>query len=114
MIFLNSAALLSGLLVITAESPIVSVLYLIVLFICAASYLILAGLPYLGAVYIIVYVGAIAILFIFILMMINLQTSDIFESSFEFNTKLPLTLLIASVFFFEIDLMSKNTYKFIE
>jgi NADH-ubiquinone oxidoreductase chain 6 len=112
--FLQLASIFSGLLVITAESPIVSVLYLIVLFICAACYLILAGLPYLGVVYIVVYVGAIAILFIFILMMINLQSSDIIESNFEFNIKLPLTLLLASAFFLEVYYLIKDTYKFIQ
>lgn len=106
--------IISALLVITAESPIISVLYLILLFICAASYLILAGIPYFGIVYIVVYVGAIAILFIFVVMLFDLQHSDILESSYEFNLKLPLSLILGTAFFLEIGHMIKNSYMYVE
>jgi len=61
---------------IASVNPIVSVLYLIGLFVNIASLLILVGYNFLGLSYILVYVGAVSILFLFILMLINIRTSE--------------------------------------
>ena len=70
-------ALLLAYCTIASKNPIVSVLYLIALFVNIASLLILVGYNFLGLCYILVYVGAISILFLFILMLINIRTSEI-------------------------------------
>ena len=70
-------AILCGILVITSKNPIVSVLFLIGLFASISCYLIMLGLSFIGLSYLIVYIGAISILFLFILMLINIRTSEI-------------------------------------
>jgi NADH-ubiquinone oxidoreductase chain 6 len=69
-------ALLLAYCTIASKNPIVSVLYLIALFVNIASLLILVGYNFLGLSYILVYVGAVSILFLFILMLINIRTSE--------------------------------------
>jgi len=71
------AAILSGILVIVNKNPIVSILFLIGLFASISSYLIAIGLSFLGLSYLIVYIGAVSILFLFILMLINIRTSEL-------------------------------------
>ena len=70
-------AMLSAILVITAKNPVISVMFLISVFLNVAGYLVLMGVSYLGLVYIIVYVGAIAILFLFVVMMLNLRLVEL-------------------------------------
>jgi NADH-ubiquinone oxidoreductase chain 3 len=88
-------AIISAIFVITTQNPIYSVLNLIVLYILVAFYLIFKGITYIGLSYVIIYVGAIAILFLFILMMIDIE---IVEK--RHNNYLPLLclLLVGSVF----------------
>jgi NADH-ubiquinone oxidoreductase chain 6 len=52
-------AILLGILVIISKNPIVSVLFLIGLFLCISSYLILTGLNFIGLSYLLVYIGAV-------------------------------------------------------
>jgi hypothetical protein len=59
---LSLVAILSGILVIISQNPIVSVLFLMGLFLSIASYLIILGLSFIGLSYLLVYVGAVAIL----------------------------------------------------
>ena len=65
---LSLIAILCGILVIISKNPIVSVLFLIGLFLSISSYLIILGLNFIGLSYLLVYVGAVSILFLFILM----------------------------------------------
>ncbi len=65
-----------GFLVSTAVNPIQGVLFLILAFFNAAGILFLFHAEFLGLVFIIVYVGAIAILFLFVIMMLNIKTND--------------------------------------
>jgi NADH-ubiquinone oxidoreductase chain 6 len=91
-------AVLSSLFVITSKNPVVSVIFLISVFVNSALYLILSGISFIGISYIIVYVGAIAILFLFILMMINIRLTDILEVGKEYTKNLPLALMVGSLF----------------
>jgi len=75
--FLCLITILLGIFVIISKNPIVSVLFLILLFSSVASYLILLDLTFIGLSYIIVYIGAVSILFLFILMLINVRTSEL-------------------------------------
>src|ERR1700704_2298108 len=65
-------AFISAIKVITTKNAVVSVLYLILLYLLAAIYLFILGITFVGLTYIIVYIGAIAILFLFIIMMIDI------------------------------------------
>lgn len=88
-------AILCAILTIVSKNPIVSVLFLIGLFGSVSSYLILLGLNFIGLSYLIVYIGAVSILFLFILMLINIRVSEL-----QSNTKnsIPLALFI-TIFF---------------
>nr|ATI20266.1 NADH dehydrogenase subunit 6 [Juglanconis oblonga]ATI20420.1 NADH dehydrogenase subunit 6 [Juglanconis oblonga] len=85
-------AILCGVLVIISKNPVVSVLFLIGLFGNISGYLILIGLGFMGLAYLVVYVGAISILFLFILMLINIRISEL--QSNTLNT-IPLAITIS-------------------
>ena len=95
-------AILSGIMVITAKNPVISVLFLIAVFINVAGYLVLLGVAYLGLVYLIVYVGAIAILFLFVIMMLNLRLVELVDTGQEYTKSLPMGAFLGSLFFFEL------------
>nr|YP_010963398.1 NADH dehydrogenase subunit 6 [Raffaelea arxii]WNK75987.1 NADH dehydrogenase subunit 6 [Raffaelea arxii] len=87
--------ILSGIFVIISKNPIVSLLFLIGLFSGIASYLLLIGLSFLGISYLVVYIGAISILFLFILMLINIRMSELQSPT---SNSIPLALSIAVLF----------------
>ena len=104
-IFLNILAfgtLLSSLLVITAKNPVIAVIFLISVFINAAGYLMLLGVGFLGITYIILYVGAITVLFLFVIMMINIKLTDILETGSQYTKNLPLAFAIGLLFIYEL------------
>ena len=72
-------SVLSGVLVITSRNPIISVLFLIAVFVNVSCYLILLGINFIGLTYLIIYVGAIAILFLFVVMMMNIKLVELTE-----------------------------------
>jgi NADH-ubiquinone oxidoreductase chain 6 len=88
-------AIILGIFVIISKNPIVSVLFLIGLFLCISAYLILTGLNFIGLSYLLVYVGAISILFLFILMLINVRISEL---SIDSLNSIPLAILIGTFF----------------
>lgn len=85
----------SGILTIISKNPIVSILFLITLFFVIACYLITSGVSFIGLSYLLVYVGAVSILFIFILMLINIRISELFVDT---SNLIPLAIL-TSIFF---------------
>lgn len=95
-------AVLSGVLVITSVNPVISVLFLISVFVNAAGYLVLLGVGFVGISYLIVYVGAIAILFLFVVMMLNISITEIVSVGHEYTKNIPLGFIVGTVFFFEI------------
>lgn len=76
-------AVLFGISVIITKNPISSILFLIGLFMCIASLLSLMGLNFIALSYILVYVGAVSILFLFILMLINVRVSEILSQNIQ-------------------------------
>ena len=66
----------SGLLVSVAANPVESVLFLILTFCNAAAILFLLNAEFLGLIFVIIYVGAIAVLFLFVIMMLNVKLHD--------------------------------------
>src|SRR5271170_5562627 len=96
---ISLVAIFCGILVIISKNPIVSVLFLIGLFLSIASYLITIGLSFIGLSYLLVYVGAVSILFLFILMLINVRISELFSNT---SNSIPLAVLITIAFNFPI------------
>ena len=92
---LHIISILFGILVIISKNPIVSVLFLIGLFLAISGYLILTGLNFIGLAYLLVYIGAVSILFLFILMLINVRISELVIDSIN---SIPLAILIGSFF----------------
>src|SRR5437868_9003334 len=88
-------AILCGILVIISKNPIVSVLFLIGLFLSIASYLMILGINFIGLSYLLVYVGAVSILFLFILMLINIRISELFSNA---SNSIPLAVFITIAF----------------
>jgi NADH-ubiquinone oxidoreductase chain 6 len=88
---MSIVALFFGTIVIIIKNPIGSLMCLIGLFGTIAVYLILVGLDFIGFSYLIVYIGAVSILFLFILMLINIRTSELLSNNIN---SIPLALLI--------------------
>lgn len=91
---LSVLAVISGICVIISKNPIVSVLHLIALFAYVSFYLIIIGLNFIGLSYLIVYIGAVSILFLFILMLINIRTSELQSNT---SNSIPLTIIIGII-----------------
>lgn len=92
---LSLVSVLCGILVIISKNPIVSVLFLIGLFLSISTYLIIVGLNFIGLSYLLVYVGAVSILFLFILMLINVRISELLSNT---SNSIPLAIIIAVSF----------------
>jgi len=91
--------LLSACMVITARNPVHSVLFLILSFINAAALFVLAGAEFLAMVLVIVYVGAVAVLFLFVVMMLDVDFAALREG---YQRYAPLGLLIGFILMVEI------------
>ncbi|TIC35315.1 hypothetical protein E3Q07_04464 [Wallemia mellicola] len=107
---LSALAMISGVMVITSKSPVSSVLFLVSVFVNSACYLVILGVGFIGLSYLIVYVGAIAILFLFVIMMLNLRLVELVEVGKDYTKNLPLGLLIGLVLF--LDLVSVIPFDF--
>src|SRR6201996_5155586 len=92
---LSLISIVCGICVIILNNPIVSVLYLIGLFISIASYLMMLGINFIGLSYLLVYVGAVSILFLFILMLINVRISELTTDN---SNSIPLAIMIGIFF----------------
>lgn len=92
-------SIIFGVFTIISRNPIVSVLFLIGLFVNISGLLILVGLNFMGLSYILVYVGAVSILFLFILMLINIRISEFLS---ENNNNIPLGVLTVLLFYYII------------
>ena len=92
-------SILFGIFTIISKNPIHSVLFLIGLFVSISSLLILVGFNFIGLAYILVYVGAVSILFLFILMLINIRISELLDDT---NNDIPLAIMIIILFYYII------------
>ena len=90
------SSILCGISVIISKNPIVSVLFLIGLFLSIAAYLMMLGINFIGLSYLLVYVGAVSILFLFILMLINVRISELVTDN---NNSIPLAMAIGIIFY---------------
>jgi NADH-ubiquinone oxidoreductase chain 6 len=111
LVLLLLSSIICSIFVIIAKNPIVSVLFLIGLYANISAYLILTGSIFVGLSYLLVYIGAISILFIFILMLINIRISELYV---HINDNLPLGLMLSVMFYFpfmySLPLVSLNKF----
>ena len=96
--FLTFGLLLTSVFTIISKNPVISVIFLITTFVLAAVYLILLGVNFIGISYVVIYVGAIAVLFLFVIMMINIKLTDILESGSNYTKNLPLAICFITLF----------------
>ena len=96
-------AILSAIMVVTSKNTVHSVFFLILDFISISCLFIMIGAEFLGMIMLIVYVGAVAILFLFVVMMLNVaqQKNEWFTSS-DSSTHIPIGLLVSLIIFFEL------------
>ena len=95
--------LTSGLMVITTRNPVHSVLWLILAFFNAAGLFILLGAEFLAMLLVIVYVGAVAVLFLFVVMMLDIDFKALQRGALK---NLPLGLAVSGVILAEILLVA--------
>ena len=95
-------ALLSGIMVIRAKNPVYSVLFLILVFCNVSGLLLLLNLDFFAMVFLVVYVGAIAVLFLFVVMMLNVKLAEINDNILRY---LPIGGVFGLLFLGEIILL---------
>lgn len=98
-LFFVFCTLFCAICVITSQNPIHSVLFLVLVFFNIASLLISLGVEFLGLLFLIVYVGAVAILFLFIIMMLSIKIPDFKVVIYQY---LPISLLLGACFLYEV------------
>src|ERR1700761_2595619 len=89
----------SAIMVIAAKNPVHSVLFLILAFVNAAGLFVLMGAEFLAMILIVVYVGAVAVLFLFVVMMLDVDFAELRQG---FLTYLPIGALIGVVLLAEL------------
>ncbi|MGL4261507.1 MAG: NADH-quinone oxidoreductase subunit J [Afipia sp.] len=93
----------SAIMVVTSRNPVHSVLFLILAFVNAAGLFMLLGAEFLAMILIVVYVGAVAVLFLFVIMMLDVDFAELRQGFIEY---LPVGLLIGAVFLAELLLVA--------
>jgi NADH-quinone oxidoreductase subunit J len=89
----------SAVMVIVSRNPVHSVLYLILAFVNASGLFVLMGAEFLAMILVVVYVGAVAVLFLFVIMMLDVDFVELREG---FSQYLPLGVVIGGIFMFEL------------
>ncbi len=91
--------LISALMVITARNPVHSVLFLILSFFNASGLFVLLGAEFIAMILVIIYVGAVAVLFLFVVMMLNIDFSNLRKGNMQY---VPIGLTIGGILLFEL------------
>jgi len=110
--FFSFLSIIFSFFVIISKNPVHSILSLILVFFNAAGLLIVLGAEFLAMLFIIVYVGAVAVLFLFVIMMLNVKVTNLTASVYRY---LPISCVFGSIFFLQflmflyLDLVSVNT-----
>src|SRR5438105_12936403 len=89
----------SAVMVIVSRNPVHSVLFLILAFVNAAGLFVLMGAEFLAMILIVVYVGAVATLFLFVIMMLDVDFTELRSGFLEY---LPIGLVLGGIFVFEL------------
>ena len=99
-------AVLSSLMVISAKNPVHSVLFLILSFVNAAGLFVLLGAEFLAMILVVVYVGAVAVLFLFVVMMLDINFIKLREGFLQY---LPFGALLGIVLIVELGILFLTT-----
>ena len=94
-----AVTIVAGFAVVSARNPVHSVLFLILAFVNAAGLFVLMGAEFLAMILVVVYVGAVAVLFLFVIMMLDVDFAELREGFLEY---LPIGLVIGAVFLAEL------------
>ena len=89
----------SAIMVVTSRNPVHSVLFLILAFVNAAGLFMLVGAEFLAMILIVVYVGAVAVLFLFVIMMLDVDFAELRQGFLDY---LPIGILIGAIFLAEL------------
>ncbi len=95
-------AVAAGVMVISARNPVHSVLFLILAFFSAAALFVLMGAEFLAMILVVVYVGAVAVLFMFVVMMLDINFVELRQGFLQY---LPVGALIGLILFLELVLL---------
>ena len=98
-VFFSAFCLVSAVFVIWTKNPVFSVLFLIFTFFNVSAVLFLFNFEFLPIAFLVVYVGAVAVLFLFVLMMLNIKLAELIES---YSMILPVGLLFCLIFIIQI------------
>ena len=98
----SSVAVLSALMVISAKNPVHSVLFLILSFVNASGLFVLLGAEFLAMILVVVYVGAVAVLFLFVVMMLDINFVKLREGFLQY---LPFGALLGIVLIIELGIL---------
>jgi len=104
----SAILLLSSLMVIIVQNSIYSVLFLVLSFISSSGILLLLKCEFLALIFLIIYVGAIAVLFLFVVMMLDLKTANLKKDTLKY---FPFGVIIGGLLLIEIILGIKETFK---
>jgi len=103
--------IIAGLLVIFSKNTVQSVLYLILVFLLCSLLFIYLGADFIGLIILIVYIGAIAVLFLFVVMMLNIR---LLEDSFNIYIYIPIIIFISLIIIFQVIYFFFNIFNIIE
>ena len=97
--FFSAILIASAIMVIASKNPVHSVLFLILAFFNAAGLFVLLGAEFLAMILVVVYVGAVAVLFLFVVMMLDIDFADLKKGALQY---LPFGLLIGLILVAEL------------
>jgi NADH-quinone oxidoreductase subunit J len=106
--FFSFILIVSALMTILSQNSIYSVLFLVLSFVSSSSILFLLECEYISLIFIIIYVGAIAVLFLFVVMMLDVKTVYLAKDSLKY---FPFGSFIGIVFLIEIVLIIPTTFE---
>ncbi len=95
----SAVCVASAVMVIASRNPVHSVLFLILAFVNAAGLFVLMGAEFLAMILIVVYVGAVAVLFLFVVMMLDVDFAELRQGFLQY---LPIGIIVGVIFFVEL------------
>jgi len=102
-----AVAVVSAFMVISARNPVHAVLFLILTFVNAAGLFMLAGAEFLALILIVVYVGAVAVLFLFVVMMLDVDFAEMRQGMLQYA---PIGILVGVVLLLELLLVAGSFF----
>ena len=97
--FFSAILIASAIMVIGSKNPVHSVLFLILAFVNASGLMVLLGAEFIAMILVVVYVGAVAVLFLFVVMMLDVDFAELKQGALQY---LPIGLLIGAIFLGEL------------